>query len=91
MTEIIGVKFKSGGKQYYFDPCGLTVKAGQGVIVETSKGLEYGTCSRPNGFVEDTTVVQPLRPLIRVATEADEKQMIEMESHLKAKLLELKH
>ena len=73
MTEIIGVKFKSGGKQYYFAPNGLTVKAGQGVIVETSKGLEYGVCSRPNGFVEDTTVVQPLRPLIRVATPADEQ------------------
>jgi len=73
MTEIIGVKFKSGGKQYYFDPCGQTVKNGQGVIVETSKGLEYGICSRPNGFVEDTTVIQPLRPLIRVATEADKQ------------------
>jgi len=73
MTEIIGVKFKSGGKQYYFDPCGQTVKSGQGVIVETSKGLEYGICSRPNGFVEDTTVIQPLRPLIRLATEADEQ------------------
>jgi len=73
MTEIIGVKFKSGGKQYYFDPCGLTVKNGQGVIVETSKGLEYGICTRPNGFVEDTTVIQPLRPLIRIATEEDER------------------
>jgi len=73
MTEIIGVKFKSGGKQYYFDPCGLSVKNGQGVIVETSKGLEYGICTRPNGFVEDTTVIQPLRPLIRLATEEDER------------------
>ena len=73
MTEIIGVKFKSGGKQYYFDPNGLTVKTGQGVIVETGKGLEYGICSRPNGWVEDTTVVQPLRQVVRIATEEDER------------------
>ena len=71
MTEIIGVRFKTGGKQYYFDPNGETVKEGQGVIVETGKGLEYGTCVRGNGMVEDTAVVQPLRPLIRIATEAD--------------------
>ncbi len=73
MTEIIGVKFKSGGKQYYFAPNGLTVKTGQGVIVETGKGVEYGVCSRPNGFVEDTAVVQPLRAVIRVATQEDER------------------
>ena len=42
MVEIIGVRFKSGGKQYYFDPAGLEVQPGQGVIVETSRGLEYG-------------------------------------------------
>ena len=42
MTEIIGVRFKSGGKQYYFDPRGLAVEPGQGVIIETSRCLEYG-------------------------------------------------
>ena len=73
MTEIIGVRFKSGGKQYYFDPQGLTVAAGQGVILETGKGLEYGVCTRPNGFVEDTAVVQPLRPVVRIATPEDEE------------------
>ena len=77
MTEIIGVKFKSGGKQYYFAPNGLTVRNGQGVIVETGKGLEYGICSRPNGFVEDTVVVQPLRPVIRIATPEDERTVAE--------------
>ena len=75
MTEIIGVRFKSGGKQYYFDPCGQTVGNGQGVIVETGKGLEFGTCVRPNGFVPDEAVVQPLRPLVRVATEEDLRQV----------------
>ena len=73
MTEIIGVRFKSGGKQYYFDPRGLEVKSGQGVIVEAGKGMEYGICCRPNGFVNDDAVVQPLRGVVRLATEADER------------------
>ena len=73
MVEIIGVRFKSGGKQYYFYPPGLEVQPGQGVIVETSRGLEYGECAQGNTQVEEETVVQPLRPLVRIATEEDEK------------------
>ena len=73
MVEIISVRFKSGGKQYYFDPAGLEVQPGQGVIVETSRGLEYGECAQGNTQVEEETVVQPLRPLVRIATEEDEK------------------
>ena len=73
MVEIIGVRFKSGGKQYYFDPAGLEVQPGQGVIVETSRGLEYGECAQGNTQVEEETVVQPLRPLVRIATEEDER------------------
>ena len=57
MTEIIGVRFKSGGKQYYFDPKGVAVQSGQGVIIETSRGLEYGECSQSNTMVEDEAVV----------------------------------
>ena len=71
MTEIIGVRFKSGGKQYYFDPQGQTVEPGQGVIIETSRGLEYGECAQGNTMVEDEAVVPPLRPLIRLATDRD--------------------
>lgn len=71
MTEIIGVRFKGGGKQYYFDPKGLQVEEGQGVILETSRGPEYALCSLSNSMVEDEAVVQPLRPLIRIATEKD--------------------
>ena len=71
MVEIIGVRFKSGGKQYYFDPAGLEVQPGQGVIIETSRGLEYGQCTQGNTMVEDDAVVQPLRPLVRLATERD--------------------
>ena len=71
MTEIIGVRFKSGGKQYYFDPQGQQVSPGQGVIIETSRGLEYGECAQGNTMVEDEAVVPPLRPLIRLATDRD--------------------
>ena len=71
MTEIIGVRFKSGGKQYYFDPQGVQVTPGQGVIIETSRGLEYGECAQGNTMVEDEEVVQPLRPMVRIATERD--------------------
>ena len=73
MTEIISVRFKTGGKQYYFDPKGQTVQAGQGVILETSRGLEYGECTEGNHQVEDNAVVQPLRPLVRIATEKDKE------------------
>ena len=71
MTEIIGVRFKSGGKEYYFDPKGAAVQVGQGVIIETSRGVEYGECVQANTMVEDDAVVQPLRPLVRIATEKD--------------------
>lgn len=73
MTEIIGIRFKSGGKQYYFDPKGIQVEPGQGVIVETAKGIEYGECLKGNTMVEDEAVVAPLRPMLRVATEEDER------------------
>ena len=73
MTEIIGVRFKSGGKQYYFDPKGLQVALGQGVILETARGIEYGECVKANTLVPDETVVPPLRPVVRLATEEDEK------------------
>ena len=75
MTEIIGVRFKSGGKQYYFDPRGVRVEPGQGVIIETARGVEYGECVKENTLVEDSAVVQPLRPMIRVATEEDKKTL----------------
>ena len=71
MTEIISVRFKSGGKEYYFDPRGTRVRAGQGVIIETSRGIEYGECVKGNTMVEDESVVAPLRPLVRIATEKD--------------------
>ena len=71
MTEVISVKFKNRGKSYFFAPNGKTVKSGEQVIVETSKGLEIADCCRGNHMVEDTAVVQPLRPVVRIATRDD--------------------
>ena len=71
MTEVISVKFKNRGKSYFFAPNGKTVKTGEQVIVETSKGLEIADCCQGNHMVEDTAVIQPLRPVVRVATRDD--------------------
>ena len=71
MIEVISVKFKNRGKSYFFSPDGKTVKSGQQVIVETSKGMEIADCCHGNHMVEDTAVVQPLRPVVRIATEDD--------------------
>ncbi|NCC67692.1 MAG: hypothetical protein EOM14_05780 [Clostridia bacterium] len=73
MTEVISVKFNCHGKAYFFAPNGVEAKAGDKVVVETAKGLDMGSCSAGNHFVEDSAVVQPLRPVVRVATEEDLK------------------
>lgn len=75
MTTIIGVRFKAGGKMYYFDPQDTPVTAGEDVIVETTRGLEYGQCVQGNTEVPDQTVVQPLKRMVRVATDADKKTL----------------
>ena len=71
MIDVVSIKFKNRGKCYFFGPNGLDVKTGDKVIVETSKGLEIADCSRGNHPVEDTAVVQPLRPVVRIATQDD--------------------
>ena len=71
MIDVVSIKFKNRGKSYYFAPNGLTVKTGQKVIVETAKGLEIADCVRGNHPVEETGVIQPLRNVLRIATEAD--------------------
>ena len=73
MTEVIGIRFRGGPKEYYFDPRGVAVEPGQFVIVETAAGQEYARCVTGNHEVEDDEVVQPLRPLVRVATENDKR------------------
>ncbi len=71
MAKIVGVRFRNFGKVYYFDPKNTEFQKGDGVIVETTRGVEYGTISIPNKEVDDTEIVQPLKPIIRKATEKD--------------------
>lgn len=73
MTLIIGVKFRKSGKIYYFDPIGLPIQKGSHVIVETARGIEYGKVVLPPREVSDDQVVQPLKPVIRMATEEDDR------------------
>ncbi len=74
MIEIIGVKFSSGGKAYYFDPKGLQIENGTHVLVETARGVEMGKVVIPNKMVEDSEVISPLKPILRPATEQDFRQ-----------------
>ncbi|MEE1248905.1 MAG: stage 0 sporulation family protein [Lachnospiraceae bacterium] len=74
MIKIVGVRFRSAGKIYYFDPAGYDMIVGTHVIVETARGVEYGTVMIEPREVDEDKVVQPLKPVIRVATPADEKQ-----------------
>ena len=67
MIKIVGVRFRNAGKVYYFDPMEFTLRIGDHVIVETSKGPEYGVVSTGLKPVEDDQVSQPLRSVLRVA------------------------
>lgn len=73
MTTVIGVRFRTAGKVYYFDPGDLEYTQGQHVIVETARGIEYGNVITPNKAVAKETVVQPLKKVIRLATKEDEE------------------
>ena len=77
MIEVVSIRFKNRGKSYSFAPNGLEIATGDKVIVETAKGLELADRSRGNHWVEDTAVVQPLRPVARVAT-ADDLRVAEL-------------
>lgn len=70
-VEVIGVRFRSSGKTYYFDPKGKKVRAGDFAIVETARGLEFGEIGFGNRTVRKSSTILPLRPLIRVATKED--------------------
>ncbi|MDO4744740.1 MAG: stage 0 sporulation family protein [Clostridia bacterium] len=75
MTEVIGVKFNKGGKVYYFDPKGNKLSVGSGVVVETARGVEFGTVAASNREVEDSEIVSPLKSIIRPATKADYEKL----------------
>lgn len=79
MILIIGVRFRKSSKVYYFDPTGYDIKKGDHVIVETARGIEYGTVVLGPKEVTDDKVVSPLKPLTRPATPEDEKTNIENE------------
>ncbi len=76
MQLIIGVRFKPVGKIYYFSPENIEFNMNDGVIVETARGVEYGTVVIPNKEVPDDNIVQPLKPVMRKATEKDELQVL---------------
>ena len=73
MVKVIGVKFRNSGRVYYFDPLDLPVKAGDGVIVETARGMEYGDVTGDPKEVEEREVVAPLKPVVRIATDEDKR------------------
>ncbi len=74
MTKIIGVRFRNAGKIYYFDPLDMDIETGMHVIVETARGVEFGSVVFSPREIEDEKVPQTLKPIIRIATDADEEQ-----------------
>ena len=77
MVKVAGVRFKTAGKVYYFDPDQIEVKTGDNVIVETARGMEFGTVTMDIAEVEESDIVAPLKKIIRIADEDDKKQHIE--------------
>ena len=75
MAIIVGIKFRSGNKIYYFDPKNIQFNEGDGVIVETARGQEFGIVSITNKEVEEKDIVSPLKPVIRKATADDLKKV----------------
>ena len=83
MTKVIGVRFRTAGKIYFFDPLNFEIKRDDHVIVETARGIEFGTVVSGVSEVEDSRVVQPLKPVIRIANQRDMEQ--EAENKIKEK------
>ncbi|HHW91703.1 MAG TPA: stage 0 sporulation family protein [Firmicutes bacterium] len=75
MAKVVGIRFKPAGKIYYFDPGDLVLQPGQDVIVETARGLEYGEVVVGNREVDEGEIVSPLKPVVRLATPEDQKQV----------------
>lgn len=80
MPEVIGVKFKTSNKIYFFDPLDQKFSVGEGVVVETARGLEYGTIGSANQIVSDDKIVQPLKPIIRKGTLEDKETALKLEA-----------
>ena len=73
MQKVVGVRFKPAGKIYYFDPTNIYLKLEDNVIVETARGLEYGTVASKVKYVEEDEVTKPIKPVIRKPTAKDTK------------------
>lgn len=73
MVKIVGIRFRNAGKIYYFDPQEFELEVGSHAIVETARGVEYGTVLMAPREVADDSVVQPLKKVIRAATEEDDQ------------------
>jgi len=80
MPVVVGIKFKNNNRLYYFSPEGIELKEGDAVIVETARGTDYGFVALGEAEVADDAVVQPLKPVIRKATEADAEQFSRQEA-----------
>lgn len=74
MSKVVGVRFKEGGKIYYFDPLDYDIKIGDGVIVDTARGIVFGDVAEPTHFVPDEQLITELKPVIRIATPEDHEQ-----------------
>ena len=77
MVKVVGVKFKTSSKVYYFDPGEIEINADDCVIVETARGVEFGEVAFPTKEVDENEITSPLKPVIRVATDADRKKVEE--------------
>jgi len=73
MIKVVGVRFRKAGKIYYFDPMQFEITLGSHVIVETARGIEFGTVMIASRELPEDKVIQPLKPVIRIATPEDEK------------------
>ncbi|MBO4934571.1 MAG: stage 0 sporulation family protein [Clostridia bacterium] len=73
MTEVVGIKFKEGGNMYYFAPNGLKLSLGENAVVETARGLEYGSVVLANKMLDDSEIVSPLKNVVRKATKSDDE------------------
>ena len=74
MTTVIGVRFRTAGKIYFFSPGNFDIKRGDHVIVETARGVEYGTVVGEPKEVEDDKVIKPLKTVLRIASAKDDEQ-----------------
>jgi len=88
MIKVIGIKFRNADKIYYFDPAGLGLDLGENVIVETARGLEFGTVAMGEKMVDISDIVQPLKQVIRKADEKDCRRYEENQQK-KAKALDI--